>query len=409
MSRAMTILRKELRDTLRDRRTLVVMILMPVILMPLLLVGIVKIEEWSEHSRQTSIVRVMVKGAGEAPELVKRLQSDGRIRLTGSGEPVELLKQAEIDAYLEIPDGFEETVEAGGSAQVLLLTNSTRGNSGLAESRVDLCLSSYSAGVVERRLGKFGESTAVLDVVTVRSEDTATEKEKGGAFLGYLLPMFLVIFALVGGMYTAMDISAGEKERKTIEALLMTPATRAEIVAGKFLAVAAVSVVTIVLSVASLFVSARFVSGSLGSADLTLDAVTLAIMVPVALLLAAMFAAVLLAASTFARSYKEAQNYVTPIYVLAVLPIVIANSVVSSGASNFLFVIPGFNAVLLFRELLLGDYAATHILITVASLLAFTVQAVRFAVRIYSREDVLIDGGAEGKRKWSFLPWSPRR
>jgi sodium transport system permease protein len=270
--------------------------------------------------------------------------------------------------------------------------NSTRGNSAASVDKVKSAVAAYSELVVADRLEAMGLTTEVLNGVEVEAEDTATAEEKGGAFLGYLLPMFLVIFAMIGGMYTAMDISAGEKERKTLEALLMTPATRSEIVTGKFLAVAAVSVVTILLSMAAIFVTAPLISGSLGEMDLTLNINAALIMLPVAVLLAAMFAALLLAVSIFARSYKEAQNYVTPLYLLAVLPVIVANAL-PSGNHPLLFIIPGFNAVILFRELLVGEFVVSHIVLTVVSSIVYTLISIRYAAAIYARDDVLVDEG----------------
>ncbi len=153
---------------------------------------------------------------------------------------------------------------------------------------------------------------------------------------------------------------------------------------------------------AAIFFTAPFISGSMGEIDLTLDAQAALVMVPVAVLLASMFAALLLAVSIFARSYKEAQNYVTPLYLLAVLPVIVANALPSSS-NPLLFAIPGFNAVLLFREVLLGDYVASHIIITVVTSIFYTVLSLRYAVRIYSREDVLVDEGGgprRGSTRW---------
>ncbi|MDD3719495.1 MAG: ABC transporter permease [Actinomycetota bacterium] len=398
MRRSLVILRKELKDTVRDRRTLVTMVLVPVLLMPLILIGTVKLQEWSMRSHAEDVVELAVTGAEYAPGLMDKLASDGKIEVAGaSGDAVAMLKDGEIDGHLIIPSDFEERIVAGEGSAVTMQANSTKDNSAAAVDKVALIVDDYSEDVVAERLRDLELDTGVLNGVVLVPEDTATEKEKGGTFLAYLLPMFLVIFALVGGMYTAMDISAGEKERKTLEALLMTPASRTEIVTGKFLAVATIAVITIVLSVGAIFVTAPMMASSLGAVDVSLDAATALIMLPIAVLLAAMFAALLLAVSIFARSYKEAQNYVTPLYLLAVLPVIVAN-VVPSGGSDALFVIPGFSAVVLFRELLMDEFILSHILVTAATTIIYTALSIRWAAAIYSRGDVLVDeGGGPGK------------
>lgn len=401
MKRALIIFRKELKDTVRDRRTLMVMVLVPIVLMPIILVGSVRVQEWSSRSQAEDVVQLMVSGGENAEELTAMLDAKNNIEVVkGPGDPVEMLKDGIIDARLEIPDDFVERLESFQNVSLRLEVNSTRGNSAASVDKVKLALAAYGDMVIAGRLAGRGFSTSILNGVEAVPEDTATEKEKGGTFLGYLLPMFLVIFAMIGGMYTAMDISAGEKERKTLEALLMTPASRNEIVTGKFMAVAVVSTTTIIISVAAIFVTAPFISGSTGEIDLALDAKAALVMLPVAVLMASMFAALLLAVSIFARSYKEAQNYVTPLYLLAVLPVVIANAL-PSGNNPLVFIIPGFNAVLLFREVLVGEFIASHITLTVVSSITYTVLSVRYAARIYSRDEVLVDEGKgprQGKR-----------
>jgi sodium transport system permease protein len=393
MRRALVIFRKEMKDTMRDRRTLVVMVLVPILLMPLILVASVKLAEWSSRSQSEDVVQLMVSGGEYAPLLVTWLSADERIEVfQEQGDAAILLKEGAIDGNLIIPEDFMSGIYTGREVRVGLEINSTRGNSAASVDKVKSAVAAYSELVVADRLEAMGLTTEVLNGVEVEAEDTATAEEKGGAFLGYLLPMFLVIFAMVGGMYTAMDISAGEKERKTLEALLMTPASRTEIVTGKFLAVAAVSVVTILLSMAAIFVTAPLISGSLGEMDLTLNVSAALIMLPVAVLLAAMFAALLLAVSIFARSYKEAQNYVTPLYLLAVLPVIVANAL-PSGNYPLLYIIPGFNAVILFRELLVGDFVVSHIALTVVSSIVYTLISIRCAAAIYARDDVLVDEG----------------
>jgi sodium transport system permease protein len=402
VKRAMTILKKELKDSIRDRRTLVVMVLVPILLMPLVLVGSIKLQEWSAHSAASSVAHVMVSGAENAPALARELDDAKLVEVVKKGgDPVDLLKQGEIDAYLVIPQGFEQGVAAGGQVSLVLKINSTKDNSSGAADKVRPVVNEYSNRVIARRLESLGASTAVLNRVEVQAEDTATKKETGGKFLGFLLPMFLVLFSILGGMYTAIDISAGEKERKSLEALLMTPASRSEIVIGKFLTVATVSVTSVALSLVSIFVTAQFIARSMKAVEVSLDWQVALLLVPISLLLAGMFAALLLAICIFARSYKEAMNYITPLYLLVIMPILFANTVATENPPAILFAIPGFNAVLLFREVLVGDYVPLHIFLTVVSLLFFAGLSIYYAIRNFSREDVLVDEGGpdRGRRK----------
>lgn len=392
----MTIFKKEMMDTLRDRRTLVVMLLLPVLMMPAIMIISVKMEEWSNKSKQEDIVQLMVTGEGYAPGLINFLREQSNIELTGEGDPVALLKDGKIDVHLIVPEDYASRLEAQQPVSLTLQMTSVKPNSQAAVDKVSLALSAYSAVIIERRLEDRGQAMDVLNAVAVTPEDTATEKEKGGTLLGFLLPMFIILFAIIGGMYTAIDVSAGEKERKTLESLLMTPASRMEIVIGKFMAVALVSIVTIVLSMVAILISARFMSTAKEGTKIVVDAKGISIMLPIALLLAAMFAALLLAISIFAKSYKEAQNYITPLYLATILPVIVVSAIPDFGNSTIPFVIPVFNAVVVFKELLVGDYILSHILITIISLVVFTALSIRYAANVYSREDVLFEGGRPG-------------
>lgn len=389
MKRVLTILAKELKDTIRDRRTLVVMVLLPIILMPLILVGTIMLQEWASRSALDHVTRLNVTGGENAPDLVVFLEGEPQLDLVSVPAPEEAIRNGDIDASLDIPPDFQQSISAEKSAELTLLINSTRSGSSSSVAAMELSIREYNDVLVAQRLEELGSGIDVLSGAEISARDTATPHEKGGTFLGFLLPMFLVLFSIVGGMYVAMDISAGEKERRTLESLLLTPVTRLEIVTGKFLTVAAVAMTTIVLALASIFVTAQFISGSLGDARISLGPAVLGVMLPVALLLAAMFASLLLALSIFAKSYKEAQNYVMPLYILVFLPIVVANTI-NIESTPLLFLIPGFNAVLLFRELLVGVFDPLNITITLASLVAFTAASIWWAVKTYSRDDVLL-------------------
>jgi len=205
--------------------------------------------------------------------------------------------------------------------------------------------------------------------------------------------MFLVLFSIIGGMYMAIDISAGEKERKTLEALLLVPLSRLQIVTGKFLAVATTSITTVVLSILSMYVSFIIWPPNLGTElsglEFNLTGSTILIMIGIGILLSVMFAALLLAVAIFAKSYKEAQNYVMPLYLLVVLPVSLLGSLPGFKPPFFFFFIPAVNAVILFKEILLDNFVFSHIVVTFASLLLFASISILIAAKIYGKENIL--------------------
>ena len=218
-----------------------------------------------------------------------------------------------------------------------------------------------------------------------------------------MIPLFIVIYSIAGGQYTAIDVSAGEKERKTLEALFLTPARRVEIVLGKFLAVATVALTSIVLAIGSLYASFSYVgnmgqsmSTELGTGGVGVGALKFSVEPQAAILLFAvsvflvlMFSAAILSISIYAKSFKEAESYISPAYMVVILPIVLINSLPTFEPLLWHYAIPAVNAVLLFKEVLMGTYDTGHILMTFASLIVASALAILVATKIYSKESVL--------------------
>lgn len=234
---------------------------------------------------------------------------------------------------------------------------------------------------------------AILTPVERVSVDVATKQALAGFVLSLLLPLFLVIYAITGGMYAAMDLSAGEKERSTLEVLLLSPASRLQITLGKLLAVSTVGVCSVVLAVAALVVAMRQLPLSLREGtDLSFSwsADTVALVALLGILLAVAFAALELALGIFARSFKEAQNYITPLYLVALVPVAAVASIPDLKPALAFFLIPALNAALVLKEALVGATDGLHVALTVASMLLFCLLAVCATVRIFSNEKVLL-------------------
>lgn len=213
------------------------------------------------------------------------------------------------------------------------------------------------------------------------------------------------MWSVLGGQYTAIDASAGEKERKTLESLLLTPVKRLDIVFGKFLAVATAALTSVIVSLSSFYVALKFSGfGSImsqsnqasssvavpnGLISFSIDPQTMILMLGVSLLLVLMFSAVILSIAIFAKSFKEAQSYIGPSYLVIILPVVIMNMVPNLKPALWLFAAPAINAVFLFKEILVGVYDFSHILVTIASLVVYSIIAIFVAGRIYSKESIL--------------------
>ncbi|MFH1597734.1 MAG: ABC transporter permease [Patescibacteria group bacterium] len=394
MNRILTVWKKELKDTIRDRRTLMVAIVMPIVFMPLLTVGTFKLQESRIKSAQEKTAVVAINHHDSNPQLLEYFKSQDKIEIKeGIIDYKQSINNGEIDVFIDPVENFQEKVTTDQTAPIIIYEKSTEYDSDTASSKVSAMLQAYNNLISSQKVVQAGLDPSVLQSIEIHKEDLATSEEKGGFFLGFLLPMFLVVFAIIGGMYMAIDISAGEKERKTLEALLLVPLSRLHIVTGKFLAVATASITTVVLSIVSMYASLKIWPPDFGDEfnglEFNLGGSTVLIMIGVGILLSVMFASLLLAVAIFAKSYKEAQNYVMPLYLLVILPVSLLNSLPGFKPATTFFYIPAVNAVMLFKEILMSGYQASHIIATFVSLLVFSFISIFVAAKIFSRESIL--------------------
>lgn len=394
MRQILTVWKKEIKDTIRDRRTLIISVIMPIVFMPLMMVGSIKMQEAQIKSAEKQVAMVAIENQDKATTLVDYLKSQDKVEIKEtSGDLKAQLNAGEIQVIVTPPIDFEEKLKAGTPVEISLMQKSTESKSSTAFSRINGLLAVFNQTLASQKLVAAKLDPSVLQSIIVKPEDLASDKEKGGFFLGLLLPMFIVLFTFIGGMYIAIDISAGEKERKTLEALLLTPLSRMKIVTGKFLAVASTSITSVVLSIASMYAAFKIwppdFGESVGSFEFSISLSTVFLMLGIGIILSIMFAGLLLAVAIFAKSYKEAQNYVMPFYLATVLPVAILGSYPGFKPSSVFFFIPVVNAVLLFKENLMGIYDSLHIVATLGSLLFFAVLSVIIAAKIYSKESIL--------------------
>ncbi|MFA5030899.1 MAG: ABC transporter permease [Patescibacteria group bacterium] len=390
MNGAFTIWKKEILDSIRDRRTLITAVLMPVFLMPVIMIGSLKFAEYQSKQIQEKPAKIAISNEAAAPTLVSYLQQQ-QIEILHSDNFRTDIDKGSINVFIEVPASFEQDVRSQIPSQVKVYQKSSNLDSSAANSKIIATLQQFNQYMSVTRLAEQGINPEALSAVIPSPEDIATSQEKSGFFLGLLLPMFIVIFAIVGGMYIAIDVSAGEKERKTLEALLLTPASRLKIVTGKFLAVASTASTTIVLSLASMYVAFKVVPLDFGTGELTVNLTIggVAIMLGIGIFLAIMFSGLLLSVAIFAKSYKEAQNYISPFYLVAVLPVAILGQLPGFKPVAAFFLIPGVNAVFVIKEILLGVYNTNHILVTFASLIVYAAISIFVASKIYSKEGIL--------------------
>ncbi len=386
-----TVYAKEILEALRDRRTLFVMIVLPAIFMPVATLGIPYLAQRQQHMIQTATPAVAV--VGEARGLVHLAYATKLITPVRVGDPVAALRQRRVRAVLRIPPRFEDTIARDGQAHVAIFYNASDSESTAARARLVELLSHYSQQVVARRLAARHLNPRDLLPVVLDEQNVATERQVSGLLLASLLPFFIAMWAVVGGMSVAVDLAAGEKERGTLESLLIAPVNREAIVIGKFLAVVTASMGAVIVVLITMMVSLHwgypYLLHTTQRLDVSLPPGTAVVMLGVALLFSALVSAVQLAVSIFARSPREAQQYVTPLYFVTVLPALAVQFVSEWQRSGWAYLVPVLNAFFAFRELLLGTVNWGHLILATVSSAFYAALALEIAVGLMNRESVV--------------------
>jgi len=388
--------RKEMLDTLRDRRTLISMIVVPLLLMPVLIIGMATLTIKLMQRAQQQVATIMILGAEYAPTAAERIrQAKGLAVVPAAPDYAQRISEKTLRAAVEFPAGFEQALAQNERPRVKLYHYAGELRSQFAVRSLENVLNEYRDAVVANRLATRQLSPDVLQPFETREENVAPPEKVGGTVFGGLIPYIIILLTLTGAMYPAIDLTAGEKERGTIETILASPVARSELVLGKFLTVMTASVASAVLALASLaatFLATPKEFAQMGRArqsfEIAISGKGVAAVLLMILPVAVMFAAALLAIAVLARSFKEAQSYISPLTIAVVLPAV-ASLLPGVELDTRLAFIPILNVSLVSKEILTGTYHWNYIGLIFASSCLYAAAALFIAIRAFQRESVL--------------------
>ena len=385
------VFRKELLETLRDRRTLLSSLVMGPLFAPLLFVGALALSLERSVSSLDEAVPVTLAGSAHAPHLVQFLREQGFTLTLREGEDDELRGWIEDDneqVVVSVPADYGERLAAGEPARVFVYADGSNAKGDRRADRVRAAVRGYGGTLAALRLQARGISPLVVQPVVVDDVDVSTPAARATLVLGMLSYLILLI-ALLGGLYVAIDATAGERERGSLEPLLTAPVRRTHLIYGKVLAAGffmavALALVTVTLAFAirklpleSIGMSANFGPDvALGIFLSTLPFVTVG-------------AALLTVVASFTRSYKEAQTWLGAVMLVPTLPIAIAG-LLGIKASPALMAVPSLSQHLLIQGFLRGEpLPASYVAISVVTTLALGALLTWVAGRLYQREKIL--------------------
>lgn len=315
-----TVASKELLDLFRDRRTMLLSLLMGPILIPALILGLGSMAEKKARTQMESTLELPVVGAEHAPNLVAFLKGRNIEAQPAPEDPDAVVRDQDADVILRIPAEFGEQWRDSRPARVELIHDSSRQNSAIPVRRVSEALLEYSRTVGVLRGVNRGVSPEAAFAVQVAQRDVATPESRRGMMLAFL-PYILILLSFLGGAHLVMDSTAGERERQSLEPLLATPASRSAIMSGKILAACLFGMLSLLLVVLALKSSFSMAPGPLRLVDVSTPVILKLLLVLLPMVLIGTTLLTLISATV--KSMKEAQGYMSMLMFLPIIPTIV--------------------------------------------------------------------------------------
>ena len=393
---------KEILELLRDRRTLISTILVPVLAMPLLIGGMVLVARNQINKLQTETIPLVVRQLESAPGVASLLEQTPRLEQTPDPDPAlpadSLIARGLATLVLEcdssLATAFVELRQcrAQDVPAVHLYYNSTKDEAQLAARELVAGLEHLRSGQLSGWLAEEGISERALEPWVIRQYDVATEERRKSEMIARFLPYLILVLVVQSLAYPAMELTAGEKERHTIETLLVNPVSRVDLVLGKFTAISALGMGSAVVTLGSqlgflMYLNSRI--DLIGQASFSLSPFAALVALLFLLPFTLFFAALMLMVSLYARSMKEAQSYVAPMMMLVIFPSMM--SMIPGLELNWATaLVPVYNVTLMLKQVLVQNWAMlpTMGLVFLANAV-YAVIAIGVAVHLFSRESII--------------------
>lgn len=417
-----TLVKKEMLDVFRDKKTVIMMLLVPVILYPLIFIGIIQLMTFISSSMEKQNYRIAVEaedegrflqkldafrqgGAAEETDAEQASRDDGAaeeqsyeitiIDADSIADYETALNEEEIDAYVL------GHVQEGRMQYDVYYLSSVNNSSYAANLMQDVC-DGLKEDMTRRMLMEEGmDVEAVLEPVSYEKQDIASSEQSIGSIMGSILPFMLVVSLLMGTMYPAIDTTAGERERGTLETILTLPVTNRQLIVSKFITVAAIGIISALLNILSMGAIAFYMykmmdmQMDMGSFDVAKFIPAILVCILAVFAFSLFISAIAMCVTSFAKSYKEANNYITPL-MLVVMFIGYIGFIPNVEMTQTVAMVPVANICILIKNMLLFkvDYAA--IAVVLLSNIAYAVMAILFLSKIYDSEAILFSDTKAG-------------
>jgi sodium transport system permease protein len=353
-----TVAKKELVDLFRDRRTVMLGLLLMPLMVPALLLGLNALAEEKERTQLESTLKLPVIGAEHAPNLVDFLKSQNIAPQAPPSDAIASVRDQTYDAVLRIPAEFPKQWRNSEPATIEIIYDSSRQDSQIPVERIRSTLQAYANQLGSLRVMQRGVHPGIATPIQLAQRDAATPEAKRGMVLGIMLPYLLIISSFLGGAYLVIDVTAGERERQSLEPLLATPAARTSIMSGKIFAACLFGMLSLLLILVAFKLSLMIAPAGMRSLTMSIPVIGQLLLVLLPMVLIGTTLLTLISASV--KSVKEAQSYMS---ILMLLPMISTVLLMGNPIKQQLwqFTVPFLAQNQLILKLLRSEYISPQI------------------------------------------------
>ena len=389
MNSALIVFLKEVRENLRDRRTVINTLLTGPLLAPVIFVLIINGVVSRQLDKAEKPLPVPVVGAEHAPNLIAALKQQNIVIEAAPADPERAVREMDKDLVLRIPENYKDSWNKGESAQVELIYDESQRDAQGSVGRLRAVLDAYGQRTGALRLLARGISPSVIRPLEIAERDQSTAQTRSGTLFA-MLPYFFILGAFIGGMALAIDTTAGERERQSLEPLLVNPVARARILLGKLAATSAFALTSVLLSIIAFSIVGRFMPTEKLGMSLEIGThfalLTMLAMLPLVVLISTLQTL----AAAFAKSFREAQTYLSLLMFVPAVPTMLL-SLFPVKTESWMYAVPLMGQQITITRLMRGDLvtpAQLAICFVATALAALVVYAL--TVMIYRGERLAI-------------------
>ena len=390
----LTIAKKELTDITRDRRTIIMMIVLPFVLIPGLFGVVYTIQSQQAEKATEQQMKVSFFGQEYAPELYQAFADLDKAIILDQipADSVDSYIQNEyLDAAIYVKREYQESIDQNKQAPIIIKFKGTD-SFGITRDRIKSLLTAQENQIITKRMNQLNLKPDIVKAYQIEYKDVASTQEKLGKFAGGFLPYFFIIFGFMGAMYPALDLGAGEKERGTLETILSSPATRLDVVLGKFLVVMLAAITTAFIALGGMYFGIQTFPDIepwvLEVVNVILSTKTVILMMSLIIPISAFFSALLLGLSIYAKSFKEAQSIVGPLNIAIIFPALIG-TLPGIELNAVTSLIPILNVSLASKDIIAGTINPWYMVEVYLSLIVLAGLAIVWCVNWFNRESTI--------------------